>query len=132
MDWNRFKHIVQGLYDNRGPKGDRPNLGPVIIIKVLALQAWYGLSDPGLQRQLDEKGLTVRKGVLQNSSFITADSGRARADKPRGKEARHGGVEMMLEFRRAAYLFLGTRLHMKIDLGHGLIRGLRGDFRECS
>ena len=38
-----------------------------------------------LQRQLDEKGLKVRKGVAQDASFITADPGPS--GKPRGEEA---------------------------------------------
>ena len=41
-----------------------------------------------LQRQLDEKGLKVKKGVVQDASFITSDPGHAAADKPRGEEAR--------------------------------------------
>ena len=40
------------------------------------------------QRQLDEKGLQVRKGVVQDASFITSDPGHAAADKPRGEEAK--------------------------------------------
>ena len=35
-----------------------------------------------LQRQLDELGLQVRKGVVQDASFITSDPGHAPADKP--------------------------------------------------
>jgi len=38
-----------------------------------------------LQRQLDEKGLRVRKGVAQDASFIEADPGPS--GKPRGDEA---------------------------------------------
>ena len=41
-----------------------------------------------LQRQLDAKGLKVKKGVVQDTSFITADPGHAPADKPRGEEAK--------------------------------------------
>ncbi len=36
-----------------------------------------------LQRQLDEAGLRVRKGVAQDASFITADPGQS-SSKPRG------------------------------------------------
>ncbi len=104
------------------------------MMKLLVLQAWYGLSDPELerqvsdrisfqhflgfpetipdystvwrlrerlaetgrdrlvweelQRQLDAKGLKEKKGVVQDASFITSDPGHARADKPRGTEAK--------------------------------------------
>jgi IS5 family transposase len=41
-----------------------------------------------LQRQLGSKGLKVKKGVIQDATFITADPGHAKADKPRGGEAK--------------------------------------------
>ena len=41
-----------------------------------------------LQRQLDSKGLKVKKEVIQDGTFITADPGHAKADKPRGAEAK--------------------------------------------
>ena len=109
-------------------------MNPVLMVKLLVLQAWISLSDPELerqagnridllhflgfpkkapdystvwrfrerlaetgrdklvweelQRQLDEKSLTVRKGVVQDASFITSDPSHARADKPRGEEDR--------------------------------------------
>ena len=130
IDWETFKPIVVGLYTNDGPQGGRPNIDPVVMVKLLVLQQWYALSDPELerqtlnridfqhflgfpgdapdystvwsfrerlaetgtdrliweelQRQLDEKGLKVRKGVVQDASFITSDPGHAPADKPRG------------------------------------------------
>ena len=120
---------------NDGPQGGRPNTDPVLMVKMLVLQAWYGLSDPELerqaadrisfrrflgypdvipdattvwllrerlaesggdkavwaelQRQLDEKGLTVKKGVAQDASFITADPG---GSGPRGDEEEPGRV----------------------------------------
>ena len=41
-----------------------------------------------LQRQLDAKGLKIKKGVIQDATFITADPGHVKADKPRGYEAK--------------------------------------------
>lgn len=38
-----------------------------------------------LQRQLDEKGLKIRKGTIQDASFITADPGHATVDTPWGR-----------------------------------------------
>ena len=122
IDWEAFTPIIQPLYDNQGPQGGRPNVDPVVMVKLLVLQSWYGLSDPELerqandrisfrsflgfpdavpdsttvwlfrerlaesgrdraiweelQRQLDEKGLSVKKGVVQDASFITSDPGK--------------------------------------------------------
>ncbi len=132
IDWERFRPLLVDLYTNDTEKGGRPNHDPVLMVKLLVLQAWYGLGDEEterqavdrlswrrflgypdkvpdsttiwlfrerlaetgkdklvwdeLQRQLDEKGLRVRKGVAQDASFIEADPGPS--GKPRGGEAR--------------------------------------------
>jgi IS5 family transposase len=41
-----------------------------------------------LQRQLDAKGLKIRKGTIQDATFITADPGHASADTPREDETK--------------------------------------------
>jgi IS5 family transposase len=45
INWHPFRKIVSGIYDNTSPRGGRPNTDPVVMIKLLLLQAWYGLSD---------------------------------------------------------------------------------------
>jgi IS5 family transposase len=170
VNWKAFTPIIQPMYTNQGPSGGRPNMDPVLMVKLLVLQAWYGLSDPELerqagnridfmhflgfpekapdystvwrfrerlaetgkdrlvweelQRQLDEKGLTVRKGVVQDASFITSDPGHARADKPRGEEARTRRSRDGTWVKKGAKSVFGYKLHMKMDLGYGLIREL--------
>jgi len=140
----------------------------VLIVKLLVLQAWYGLSDPELerqatdrisfrrflgypesisdsttvwllkerlaetgrdrllwaelQRQLDEKGLQVKKGVAQDASFITSDPGHARADKPRGDEAQTRRSRDGSWTKKGGKSFFGYKLHLKMDLNPGLIR----------
>ena len=104
------------------------------MVKLLVLQSMYGLSDPELERQANDKisflkflgfpekipdqstiwyfrerlikhkkldliweelrrqenvlGLKIKKGTIQDATFITADPGHAPADKPRGDQAR--------------------------------------------
>jgi len=133
IDWGAFRPIIADMFDNRSQKGGRPNIDEVVMVKILVLQQWYGLSDPELerqvadrisfrkflgfpenipdyspvwrfrerlietgkdkeiwkelQRQLDAQGLRVKKGVIQDATFITADPGHAKADKPRGDKA---------------------------------------------
>ena len=41
-----------------------------------------------LQHQIDLKGLTIKRGVIQDASFITSDSGHAPADKPQDDQAK--------------------------------------------
>ena len=51
-------------------------------------QERIGLSGSSCKVSLNEKGLKVCRGVVQDASFITFDPGRARADKSRGEEAK--------------------------------------------
>ena len=170
IDWEAFRPILKGLYDNKSPKGGRPNVDPVMMVKLLVLQQWYGLSDPELerqatdrisfrrflgfpvaipdsttvwlfrerlaetgrdrtiweelQRQLDMKGLKVKKGVVQDASFITADPGHAPADKPRGGEARTRRSRDGAWAKKGSKSSFGYKLHTKSDVDRGLIREL--------
>ena len=167
IDWEVFRPIVRPIYRNKIPRGGRPNVDPVVMMKLLVLQAWYGISDPDarlgqgkkgfllgypesipdsitvwlfrerlaetgrdkliweeLQRQLDLKGLKVKKGVVQDASFITADPGHARADKPRGTEARTRRSRDGSWTKKGSRSYFGYKLHLKMDLDHGLIRCL--------
>ena len=170
IDWEAFRPIIQGLYDNQGPKGGRPNVDPVVMVKMLVLQQWYGLSDPELekrandrlsfrrflgspdvipdsttvmlfrerladtgkdraiweelQRQLDEKGLKVKKGVAQDALFITSDPGHAKADKPRGEEARTFRSRDGTWAKKGSKSYYGFKLHAKMDTDRSLIRDL--------
>jgi len=77
-----------------------------------------------LSRQLDEKGLKIRKGVVQDASFITSDPGHARADKPRGDDAKTRRSKDDAWVKKGGKSFSGYKLHLKMDLSHGLIREL--------
>jgi IS5 family transposase len=170
IDWEAFRPIIAGLYDNKTEKGGRPNVDEVVMVKMLVLQEWYGLSDPELerqandrisfrrflgfpgeipdattvwlfrerlaetgkdrelwaelQRQLDEKGLKVRKGVVQDASFITADPGHAPAEEPRGDEAKTRRSRDGTWAKKGSRSSFGYKLHAKTDVDRGLIRDL--------
>ena len=55
INWNKFKPIIQPMYNNKTPRGGRPNMNPVLMVKLLVLQAWYGFSDPELERQVNDR-----------------------------------------------------------------------------
>ena len=158
------------MYTNDTPRGGRPNTDEVVMMKLLVLQAWYGLSDPELerqalnridfqhflgfpgnapdystvwqfrerlaltgtdrlvweelQRQLDEKGLKVKKGVVQDATFITADPGHAPADKPRGDEANTRRSRDGTWTKKGSKSYYGYKLHSKEDTDRGLVRDL--------
>jgi len=167
IDWEAFRPTLAGIYMNDGPQGGRPNTDPVLMVKLLVLQQWYGLSDPELerqaadrisfrrflgypgsipdattvwlfrerlsetgrdkavwaelQRQLDEKGLTVKKGVAQDASFITADPG---GSGPRGDEAETRRSRDGSWAKKGGKSSFGYKLHTKTDTDLGLIRDL--------
>ena len=170
LDWEAFRPIVAELYDNKSERGGRPNTDEVLMVKLLVLQQWHGLSDPELekqvadrlsfrkflgfphtipdfttvwrfrerlaetgrdqaiwaelQRQLDALGLRVRKGVVQDATSITADPGHAKADTPRGDEAKTRRSADGTWAKKGNKSYFGYKLHSKIDTDFGLIREL--------
>lgn len=170
IDWEAFRPLIAPLYDNKDPKGGRPNLDEVMMVKMLVLQEWYGLSDPELerqaadrlsfrrflgfpervpdsttawlfrerlaetgrdrelwaelQRQLDEKGFKVRKGVAQDATFITSDPGHAPAGKSRGDEAKTRRSRDGTWAKKGSRSSFGYKLHAKTDVDRGLVRDL--------
>ena len=168
INWERFRPIIKAMYRNDTQRGGRPNTDEAVMMKLLVLQQWYGLSDPELekqalnrlsfrrflgypervpdsttiwlfrerlaetgmdkliwaelQRQLDEAGLRVRKGVAQDASFIEADpgpSGKPRGDETATRRSRDGDWA-----KRLKESFFGFKLHVKTDLDLGLIRAV--------
>lgn len=170
INWKAFRPIIAGMYNNKTEKGGRPNIDEVVMIKILVLQQWYGLSDPELerqiadrisfrkflgfsevipdystvwrfrerliktgkdkeiwkelQRQLKAKGLKVKKGVIQDATFITADPGHAKADKPRGDEAKTKRSKDGTWTKKNSKSYFGYKFHSKSDVDYGLIRDI--------
>jgi len=60
IDWGAFRPIVGELYDNRSERGGRPNIDEVVMVKLLVLQQWHGLSDPELEKQVTDQ-ISFRK-----------------------------------------------------------------------
>jgi IS5 family transposase len=140
IDWERFRFLEPLLYKNKTRLGGRPNIDIVIMVKLLVLQHWFGLSDPELewqvadrisfrifldttevvpdfstvwlfrerlikigrfndlwrelQRQIDEKGYTVKEGSIQDATFITSDPGQKRKKKDQEDKSKKGDQEL--------------------------------------
>ena len=179
IDWKPFVKIVKDVFDNDTKLGGRPNTDEKVIVRCLLLQAWYGLSDPELefqcndrisfqnfigldqkipdfstiwrirdklkergkerliwdelQRQLDEKGYKIKKGVIQDASFIEADTGRKRIQKE--KKAKKEGKEIEYSEKQKSHIdrdgtfavknnqvHYGYKNHKKLDVDNHLIR----------
>jgi IS5 family transposase len=59
LDWTRLAAVVAPIY--AAPTG-RPSYPPLLMVKALLLQQWYGLSDPGLEEALGDR-LSFRRFV---------------------------------------------------------------------
>ena len=55
VDWERFRFLEPMIYKNKTSRGGRPNVDIVIMIKLLVLPRWFGLSDPELERQVADR-----------------------------------------------------------------------------
>jgi transposase, IS5 family len=73
-----------------------------------------------LQRQLDAKGLQVKRGTIQDATFIEADPGSSK--KPRGVDAKTRRSRDGTWAKKGDELHFGYKLHQKTDIDHCLIR----------
>jgi IS5 family transposase len=86
-----------------------------------------------LQSQLEEKGLKLKKGHIQDATFIESDLGKKRHSKE--KKAKREGKQIRYTLRQLNHMDLdssfsiksgqvhhGYKLSVKTDVDHGLIR----------
>jgi transposase, IS5 family len=52
LDWSRIEALVTGV---RSGETGRPPYRPLVMVRALLLQQWYGLSDPGLEEALSDR-----------------------------------------------------------------------------
>ncbi|AKB36468.1 Transposase [Methanosarcina siciliae C2J] len=75
-----------------------------------------------LQSQLDSLGLKIKKRMIQDATFIHSDPGHAKADKPRGNEAKTRRSRDGTCTKKGSKLYFGYKLHSIIDRDYELIR----------
>lgn len=73
-----------------------------------------------LQRQLDAKGLKVKRGTIQDATFIETDPGQS--SKPRGDEAKTRRSRDGTWAKKGDETHFGYKLHQKTDIDYGLMR----------
>ena len=179
IDWNPFIPMVRSVYRDSPETGGRPHTDETLVVRCMLLQNWYGLSDPELeyqindrlsfrnflgfpeevpdfttvwkarerlknagvdrkiwselQRQLTKKGYEVKKGVIQDASFIEADVGKKRYYKE--KKAKKKGEKIEYTEKQKQHIdqdgsyavknnqiHYGYKNHTKVDVDHHLIR----------
>lgn len=179
IDWKPFIRIINSAFDDDDKTGGRPHTDEIVVVRCMLLQSWYGLSDPELefqcndrisfqnflgldqkvpdfstiwrirdrlkergkeniiwnelQRQLNEKGYKVKKGVIQDASFIEADLGRKRyylekKEKKEGKKINYTKKQKSHIDRDGSFsvkhgqVHYGYKNHTKLDVDNHLIR----------
>lgn len=165
VDWARLERQMGSFYPSHtGEKG----FPPLVMLKVLLLQAWHDLSDPEMEaslddrmsfrrfagfsaddavpdhatiwrfrqrlaqrgldqpligevaRQLESRGLVVKKGTLIDATLTHSAARRPRMDEgktsPVDPDARFGANN-----ERRRFVF-GYKMHMAMDEGSALVR----------
>ena len=74
-----------------------------------------------LQRQLEEKGYTIKHGTIQDASFITSDPGHAASEKPRGDDAKTRRSRDGTWAKKGSKSEFGYKVHTIIDKEHQFI-----------
>jgi IS5 family transposase len=75
-----------------------------------------------MQKQLNTLGLQIKKGMIQDATFIHSNPGHAKADKPRGKEAKTARSKDGTWAKKGGKSHFGYKLHTIIDKEYELIR----------
>jgi IS5 family transposase len=71
--------------------------------------------------QLKAKGYDVKKGVIQDATFITSDPGHAKSDVPRGREAKTRRSKDGEWAKKGNKSFFGYKGHVKVDTENNFI-----------
>lgn len=168
IDWEAFRPIIAEIYQDDPQYGGRPHTDEIILLKLLILQQWYGLSDyelerqaidrvsffhflgnptsipdrstiwrfrerlikfkkeealwNELQKQIEEVGLTIKRGMIQDATFITSDPGHATQDKPRGDQSNTRRSRDGTWAKKGQKSQFGYKLHTAVDKETQLIR----------
>jgi len=73
-----------------------------------------------LQRQLDAMGLKVKRGTIQDATFIEADPGSSK--KPHDEDSKTRRSRDGTWTKKGKKSYFGYKLHQKNDIDYGLIR----------
>ncbi|MDP3698806.1 MAG: IS5 family transposase [Nanoarchaeota archaeon] len=179
IEWKPFRPILASVFRDNKETGGRPHTNEITVVRIMLLQEWYGLSDPelefqindrlsfrnfldfpetvpdfstiwkirdrlkeagkeekiwnALQHQLNQKGYSIQKGVIQDACFIEADFGRKRYYNEKKAEKKGEKIEYTEKQQqhmdkdgtfsvKHGQVHFGYKNHIKIDVKHSLIR----------
>jgi hypothetical protein len=75
IDFEKIRPILLDLYENDSEKGGRPNYDPILMVKILLLQQWYNLSDPQIEREINDRISFMSFSVSLRNSRTGTPSG---------------------------------------------------------
>jgi hypothetical protein len=55
IEWEKFRPILADMYYENEEEGGRPHIDEILMVKMLLLQGWYGLSDYEAERQANDR-----------------------------------------------------------------------------
>ena len=55
IDWRPFVPLVKSVFNNDTSRGGRPNTDECVVVRCMLLQSWYGLTDPELEFQCNDR-----------------------------------------------------------------------------
>lgn len=55
IDWKPFRPIVASVFRDNKETGGRPHTNEITMVRIMLLQSWYGLSDPELEYQVNDR-----------------------------------------------------------------------------
>jgi transposase, IS5 family len=70
IDWKPIERAVRRNYKKKAAADGRSPYPDLALFKMLLIQRWHNLSDPGLEA----KGLLVRSGAIVDAGLITSTS----------------------------------------------------------
>ena len=71
--------------------------------------------------QLQSKGYEVKKGLIQDATFITSDPGHSKKDVPRGEESKTRRSRDGTWAKKGGKSHFGYKAHVKVDTEHNFI-----------
>ncbi|MDD2836663.1 MAG: IS5 family transposase [Methanothrix sp.] len=71
--------------------------------------------------QLKAKGYEVKKGVIQDATFLTSDPGHAKSDVPRGEKAKTRRSRDGIWAKKGSKSYFGYKGHVKVDTENNFI-----------
>lgn len=73
VDWEMFRKLIEGAIRKDMSKGGRPPYDALLMFKITMLQGLYGLSDPEVERQINDRRSFMR--------FLDLEDGESVPDK---------------------------------------------------